>query len=604
MKDFGLRTKVLFPVAIMLITVIVVALVVVNQVVRRQVQLSVTHELEKSQRIFLELQRAEYDLLAERCWVIAETPQLKAALDTRDSTTVQHVADELFATLGSDLLFVSDQQTPVLARCQAETGRHIDAGLTLAAIHLDSLSEQSVLVADSNQVIRLLSVPVLTFDQIAGIHVLGRVTVGKALGEEHVRNLKNLVECEVALVSGGEVRASTIVTTGGLAFQPELAAQANRIDIAGEEYVSVRAGLSNEYVLLKSVDQAFNVIMQPVQKTMVVVGIFALVAALLIGSYISYGIVSPVEKLARATEKLSAGDYGIPIHANSGDEIGQLAAKFEEMRLALHQKMTQLNERNDELEYAMRQLKEAQDELVRTERLAATGKITAQLSHELNNPIHNIQSCLEAAQKKIGDKVSGREFVDLAYDEILRIGKLTRQMLDFYRPYAQSKQPVDIDEVIEDVLLAGRSALDNGRVVLRTAMAAQAGRVMASPDQLKQVFLNLYLNALDAMPDGGTLTVSTFEDAGQVCAAFEDSGCGIPEENLDRIFDAFFTTKSEANGVGLGLSVSYGVIQSHGGTIAVTSQIGKGSRFVVRLPRLSGTEHASVRSAGKVRENT
>jgi signal transduction histidine kinase len=252
------------------------------------------------------------------------------------------------------------------------------------------------------------------------------------------------------------------------------------------------------------------------------------------------------------------------------------------------EKLTELNaslsERNFELEQALEQLRHAQEELVKSEKLAAAGKLTAQLSHEINNPIHNIRSCLETALKKMPEQLAGRQFVQLAHDEILRIGKLVRQMLDFYRFGKTELQAIDLNQAVVEVLDSSQQRFKEHRIAVERQLAAELPAVRASRDQMKQVLLNLILNAVEAMPAGGKLKVRSWQENGLAQIEIQDNGCGIAPENLPKIFDTFFTTKRAVHGVGLGLSVCYNIVHQHGGTIAVESEVGKGSTFTVRLP--------------------
>jgi len=590
MKKLNLKTKVLLPVAIMVLVVIVGALFVVNQVVRRQVFVMVSQELHRSVKVFEEFQAKELNLLRERSWVISEVPQLKAAVDTGDSTTVQRVADKIFKTLGSDVLLVTDRRSRILSQngFSARELENLQLDTRLGSPNV--MRDTTAVLTGMGSVYQLLSVPILTGDDISDVFILGRVIAGTRIDSDYLKKAKGLVECEIALTPEDGVVATTL-PVALLKSRPALleAGPGNGergifpVELNDEDFIATQT-VDHYFVLFKSVEQAFVRIMRPIEQTMVVIGCFAILAALLISSFVSYGIVTPVQKLVRATEEITSGDYEHRLDVQSGDEIGRLTAKFDEMRETLRQKMAQLHERNTELEQALQQLEAAQKELVRTERLAATGKITAQLSHELNNPIHNIQSCIEAARKKIDGGESGGEFVDLAHEEILRIGKLTRQMLDSYRPLAHGKQDVDVNSLLKSLLKSSEWTGQNGSFEVRKELNFTSGSVVASEDQLKQVFLNLFLNARDAMPDGGTLLVKTEQKRNDLLITFRDSGCGIPAENLDKIFEAFFTTKAEANGVGLGLSVSYGIIQGHGGDIQVESEVGKGSIFTVSLP--------------------
>lgn len=326
------------------------------------------------------------------------------------------------------------------------------------------------------------------------------------------------------------------------------------------------------------------------------------VATLIFSRYVS----KPVDRLVDATKAISRGnlDYRIADqrysggerengHSRSQDELVFLAARFDEMREALRDKIGQLDrlnlslsERNIELEEALRKLKQAQEELVRSERLAVTGRMTAQLSHEINNPIHNIQSLLETSLRKVDGNAQAVELIGVALEEVTRMSKLTRQMLDFYRGSVVEleKEPLNIAELLGELVRTNYESLARQNVSLVLDTPTTLPMVSGSRDKLKQVFLNLIINAKDAMPDGGDIVLSASVAQRNVQVRVSDTGAGIPPENLDRIFDAFFTTKKEVSGVGLGLSVSYGIVQQHNGTITVQSNAGEGTTFTVQLP--------------------
>ncbi len=307
-------------------------------------------------------------------------------------------------------------------------------------------------------------------------------------------------------------------------------------------------------------------------------------------------VTKPVDRLVQATAAISAGnlDYKIlPGHTRGepDDELAFLSVKFDAMRESLKEKISQLDvanralaERNEQLEQALNRLQEAQKELVRTERLAVTGKMTAQLSHEINNPIHNIQSLLESSYRKTSG--TAKELIALALEEVTRMAKLTRQMLDFYRGSMVEfeRLPVDMQDVLEHLLKENAPTLEDHNVVTSLSIDNNLPLVLGSRDKLKQVFLNLVLNARDAMPEGGALRIVAEPQDGNVTIRVSDTGIGIPPENLNKIFDAFFTTKKEVSGVGLGLSVTYGIVQQHNGSIRVESEPGKGTTFTIELP--------------------
>jgi two-component system NtrC family sensor kinase len=213
------------------------------------------------------------------------------------------------------------------------------------------------------------------------------------------------------------------------------------------------------------------------------------------------------------------------------------------------------------------------------------GRLVAQLSHEINNPIYNIQNCLEALERRGDPSDPNREFLTLAQEELARMATLTRQLLDQSRPLSDAAQPVGLNSLVQRVLtLAGPELQSRGiRVVPR--LPAELPPVVVHPEGIQQVLANLVNNACDAMPGGGTLTVATRADHEAVEVTVEDTGTGIAERDLPHIFEAFYTTKPGVAGIGLGLFVSEGIIRGHRGRLSVESAVGLGSRFTVRLPR-------------------
>ncbi len=444
-------------------------------------------------------------------------------------------------------------------------------------------------------------VPIWAGGSPFGPSLLGALALGMRLDDAYALRMKALVGSEVAVVLAGEVVAISRpdLERGRLAAAETHDFSSDRLQefaINDEKFLATGLPLfedesTGSVILFRSIDSSIQPLLRPVQGTLSIVGLGAFLAALVISLLVSRTITQPIAKLVDAAHAASAGQLDQPIQISSTDEIGYLARRFEAMRQSLKlqmEKLTELNadlsERNLELESALDQLRRAQEELVKSEKLAAAGKLTAQLSHEINNPIHNIRSCLETALKKMPEQLGGRQFVQLAHDEILRIGKLVRQMLDFYRFGKTELQAIDLNQAIVEVLDSSQRRFEEHKIAVERRLAAGLPAVRASRDQMKQVFLNLILNAVEAMPSGGKLKVQTWTENGFAQIAIDDTGCGIPPENLPKIFDTFFTTKRAVHGVGLGLSVCYNIVHQHGGTIEVESEGGKGSTFTVRLP--------------------
>jgi two-component system NtrC family sensor kinase len=191
---------------------------------------------------------------------------------------------------------------------------------------------------------------------------------------------------------------------------------------------------------------------------------------------------------------------------------------------------------------------------------------------------------LELLKTEIPADNKRRRILEMALSETVRLSDLLRKMLSFSKPDQEERHPVDINSVLDEILLLHEKQLRENDINLVATFAEGLGLVKASKNQLRQVFLNMVANARDAMPGGGTLSVVTGEAADKVYVEVSDTGTGIREEHLDKIFDSFFTTKGEVKGVGLGLSVCYGFIEDHGGDIEVKSQVGEGTTFTISLP--------------------
>jgi two-component system NtrC family sensor kinase len=231
-----------------------------------------------------------------------------------------------------------------------------------------------------------------------------------------------------------------------------------------------------------------------------------------------------------------------------------------------------------------RALRDTQEQLLQSEKLAAMGRLTSQIAHELNNPLYGIMNTLELLKTEISPDNRRRKILEMALSETVRLSDLLRNMLSFSKPDQEERRPVEINSVLDEILLLHEKQLKENDINIAATFAEGLGLVNASKNQLRQVFLNMVANARDAMPDGGTLTVATSGDSDKVLIEIADTGTGIRKEHIDKIFDSFFTTKGEVKGVGLGLSVCYGFIKDHGGEIDVNSQEGVGTTFTITLP--------------------
>jgi two-component system NtrC family sensor kinase len=231
-----------------------------------------------------------------------------------------------------------------------------------------------------------------------------------------------------------------------------------------------------------------------------------------------------------------------------------------------------------------RQLADAQRQLTQADKLASVGRLAAGLAHEINNPLTGVLTYASFLEKRAGDNPEVRADLEVIVRETKRCREIVRGLLDFARQSPPERRPTDLNEVVRHGVAIVMNQLALGRVSLQLDLAADLAPVPVDGNQIQQVIVNLMLNAADAIGErGGTIQVTTRAVGDATELTVEDSGAGIPEEAMDHLFEPFFTTKG-SRGNGLGLAVTWRIVESHGGTIQVESKVGKGTRFAVRLP--------------------
>jgi signal transduction histidine kinase len=232
----------------------------------------------------------------------------------------------------------------------------------------------------------------------------------------------------------------------------------------------------------------------------------------------------------------------------------------------------------------LEKLKQTQRQLVQTEKLAALGQLSARVAHEVNNPLGIIKNYLLLISQHLADDQTAAEYLQVVTEEVDRIAGIVRQLLSMFRPRKREFREIDLEALIDETLLLLAIQTSRGQIEIVKQLPEYLPTISGSAEQLKQVFLNLLLNACDFMPDGGTITIDGEVADRSVTLGFTDTGPGMPESILSRVFEPFFTTKDGDKGTGLGLSVCDGIIDGHGGSISAENVPGGGARFVIRLP--------------------
>ena len=341
---------------------------------------------------------------------------------------------------------------------------------------------------------------------------------------------------------------------------------------------------------------------------------FVVLASLGIGILVHRLVYVPLRDLENGARRLAVGDLDHEIPIRSADELGQLATSFNSMTAALresqHERTTWARTLEQKVEQRTKELRIAQAEAARGEKLASVGLLAAGIAHELNNPLTGILTFSTLLRKKMPDGSADAEDLDLVIQETKRCAAIIRRLLDFAREKKPEKKFADLNAIIEETERLIERPAHLRDIEIRKELDRSLPLVWVDADQIKQVVMNMLVNAQQAIDKKGTITVRTSlarepkhadpkgPPARMVEIAIVDTGCGIPEKNLERIFDPFFTSKEVGKGTGLGLSVSHGIVKAHGGLIEVESTVGEGSTFRVYLPLEPDAETAHVLQTG------
>ena len=312
----------------------------------------------------------------------------------------------------------------------------------------------------------------------------------------------------------------------------------------------------------------------------------ALLLALVLSLHLSRQLTGPLHTLEEGAKRMAAGDLETEVVVESEDEIQDLAGEFNTMARQLRE-LTGGLERKVAEKVAERERLEVQ--LLQSERLSSIGMLAAGVAHEIHNPLAAISMYAQMLKEK-ADGPDQREKLKIILEHIDRISEITRGLLDFSRQRDGEFGPVDLHETLAATLRLVQPELDRQGVQTDLQRCPDLPAVRAQGQQLQQALLNIVMNASQAMPQGGTLTVSTrlLAKEGKAEVVIQDTGSGIGKKDLGRVFDPFFTTKEPGTGTGLGMAVTYGIVQSHQGQIEVDSKPERGTRVTIRLPLSEG----------------
>jgi signal transduction histidine kinase len=339
----------------------------------------------------------------------------------------------------------------------------------------------------------------------------------------------------------------------------EYFAGAAKIDVGGLNVVT-RISVSAAYLTARQL-----------LSDLVIVGLIIIFIAAISGVVVSRKFTAPLESLSAAVRKVAKGDFSVNVDIRSRDEIGQLSTSFNDMA--------------DELMERERSLKSAQLALLQSEKMAAVGTLSAGLAHEVKNPLSAVLGYAQLSKRKLEQPEVIKQHLDTIENETRRCNEIISNLMQFSRQEKGEFTDVTVNGVVEKSVGIVDHQLGLNNVHVNMELAPDIPEIIGNPNQLQQVLMNLAINAQQAMaPDGGTVDIVTYCDDEKVYISVSDTGPGINEEVAKKIFEPFYTTKAAGEGTGLGLSVTYGIIQDHKGDIRVERADSGGARFVIELP--------------------
>ena len=413
-----------------------------------------------------------------------------------------------------------------------------------------------------------------------------------------VDRIKEVAGIDTVTIFFGDLRVATNVMSeqGKRAVGTRISEAVHKVVLsAGKDYVG-RAYVVNEWFITRYAplrdsrgsvvgslyvgarESAFLQLVNNFNKQMVEIALICILLAGVIALPIARYIFRPIDDLVQANRRLAEGDMGVRVRASGRGELAVLGRSFNHLAETLHR---------------------TQEELLHKEKLASMGQLAAGVAHEINNPLGSILLFADTLHQEAAENDPRREDLKMIVQETLRCKKIVADLLNFARQQDVLAQDCDVHEILEQAIGSVTLQENFEGVNIVRKFASDLPLIQADPSQLLQVFVNLFTNAADAMPRGGTLTVETRslpEQGVEIVVA--DTGCGIPEGNLGKLFTPFFTTKPVGKGTGLGLSIVYGIIKMHRGQIGVKSEPGRGTVFTVTLPVVLAKQEPTAADPG------
>jgi signal transduction histidine kinase/FixJ family two-component response regulator len=598
-RKIRLRTKFLLSLLAISAGLTSATLFIVGYRVQKRVREDIREDLRNSVNTYQSFDRQRQETLSRSAQLLANLPNVRALMTTRDARTIQDASADVWRLSGSDLLVMADRSGSVLALRGNAGGFTRDTAEPLMHVALEKGQVRDWWFGGGH-LFEVWLQPIYFGSSSEGA-ILGFLAVGHEIQTRSAQDFAAIAASDVAFYYGDALVATTLNADRQIALADSLRNQAGaspqiplQIQLHDERFLVATVRLSADgspaisLVVLKSLDRATS-FLNDLYRVLLGLGLLSILAGSALVFLISDTFTRPLANLVGGVHALEHGDFSYALESTSGDEVAEVTAAFDRMRATL--------------QTSQREQKQLEERLRQAHKMEAVGRLAGGVAHDFNNLLTIIRGHgdLLAEHPNLAD--SQRHSLEQMQKAAGKAVSMTRQLLAFSRMQVLQPRALDLNAVVTDM---GKMLprLIGEQIEYVFVPEPNLGTVKADPGQIEQVTLNLVVNSRDAMPHGGTITVRTgnvvvdeahaqkhppMTAGNYVLLSVTDTGEGMSSETKAHIFEPFFTTKEIGKGTGLGLATVYGVVKQSGGFVWVDTELGKGTTFEIYLPQVTET---------------
>ena len=601
MSKIRLRTKFLLSLLAISVGLTSATLFTVGYRVRNQVRLGIREDLRNSANTYQSFEQQREEGLRRSAELLANLPNVRALMTTQDAATIRDASADIWRLSGSDLLVLANRAGKVAALRARSAALTPDDAQQLLRATLER-GESRDWWFDDGHLYKVWVQPIY-FGAASQDTAIGLLAVGHEIDERAAEDFSHVASSEVVFSYGDAPVATTLNPEEQAALSRQiheamrkLSSDPQEMQLGKERYLVASLRLSAAdgppvfLSVLKSFDKATQFLAE-LNNALIALGLLSVLAGSTLVFLISHTFTRPLASLVAGVRAFSQGDFSFPLESTGGDEVSEVTNAFIRMR----QNVAKTQDEQKQLQERLRQ----------AHKMEAVGRLAGGVAHDFNNLLTIIRGNSDLLMDREGADNLHRRSVEQIQKAASRAVSMTRQLLAFSRMQVLQPRVLDLNAVVADM---GKMLprLIGEHIEFSFLPDSQPSLVKADPGQLEQVIMNLAVNARDAMPDGGALTVRSSilavekAEAAQrppmtpgryVLLSVTDTGVGMDDATKAHIFEPFFTTKETGKGTGLGLATVYGVVKQSGGFIWVTSSPGKGTTFEIYFPQASGPVH-------------